>query len=87
MIITIDEKYYVERDERNYTLKEKTGKVDKNNNSVDKTHGYFSSLLSTMTYLKHLKVLSSASKMTIDKYIKEVKRVNDELNSILKGVE
>lgn len=87
MIITIDDTFYIDKDEYNYTLKESKHKKDKKGNDVFVTHGYFSTLDKAINRLKHIKVESSVSKASIYEYTNMIQKQHDELIKLLKDVD
>lgn len=87
MIININEKYFIEKDDYCYTLKEHTGKYDKKGKETPKIHGHFTNLSGL---LRHLSVLTTQEKLgevaNLTEYIVELKRQNDKLANLLKEV-
>lgn len=86
MTIIIDDKYLIEVDKWNYTLLERTGKFDKKENEVFKTHGYFQSVESALIHLAKIQVVSSNDKLKIAEYIRELKDTTQQLVNACKGV-
>lgn len=88
MIITIDETFYIEKDNyRNHTLREKTGRftTDKENNQIEvvKTHGYYSSVTLALEALTHLKIYRAHETVTLNKYIKLMRNERHALEKLL----
>lgn len=86
MTIIIDDRYLIEVDKWNYTLLERTGKLDKNENEVFKPHGHFGSVESALIHLAKIQVLSSNDKLTVAEYIRELKDTAEQLVNACKGV-
>ena len=86
MKIIIDDKYLIEVDERNYTVKEKYQAKDKEGNTIDayKSLKYYRSLDQALHCLNRLKLSSGDDTVTLDKYIRLYKESLDELIRVVK---
>ncbi len=86
MIIGIDKEYFIEKDDYSYTLKEKTGRFDKDKKEVNKTHGYFTNLEHALKKLRELKTVDKLGDFsTLSEYIKELRKQNQELINAVEG--
>lgn len=88
MIITINDKYFIDREPSCYTLKSHTGNYDKKGNEVTTTYGYYSDLkflIKTVVRLMAEDELGDAT--TLEEYLLALKRQNDEIANLLKGIE
>lgn len=81
MKVQIEGNYYLESDERQFVIKEYTGKVDEKGVELFKTHGYYTKLNSCLKRYLTLKIKeSTATNLTelreeikrIEKYIEQV---------------
>lgn len=84
MIIKIDEDFYIEKDDMNFTLKESKHKKDKRGKDVSVLHGHFSTLGRAIEYLTHLKVDTEDTVVTLGEYIQAIK---NERKSILEAID
>lgn len=86
MIINIDDKFYLEKDSRCFTIKKRTTKKDKNGKALSDEYGYFSSLENALNKLASIKtdeVLIEGA--TIREYISEVRKQKEILRGIVSG--
>lgn len=83
MKLVIDDRFYVDVDTHNYTLKEITGKNEKGEDTT-RTHGHFMQLTYLIDYMARLNVISDNDELTIVEYVKaleiEVKSLRRVLN-------
>lgn len=84
MIVNVNETYFIDIDDYNHTLKERTGNVDKKGNPVDKTLGYYSSIDKALTQLSRKIVQSSHDELDLSSYLKELRKTTDELISAVR---
>lgn len=80
MKVQIEENLFLESDERNFFIKELTGKQDKNGNDISKTHGYYSTVQQALNGLLQLKVKQSTA-VTLSELISEVKSIEGYIRS------
>lgn len=87
MIIKVDDTYYIEKDDYNYTLKESKHKTDNKGNDVFVTHGFFTTLDRALNRLVHIKADMKADKVSLGEYIEMIKNERYELEKLVKGVD
>lgn len=80
MKIQIEGNRWVESDERQFILKEYTGKKDKHGTQLYKTHGYFPSVKSALEHFVKLKVMDSTA-TTLSELLQEVRSIRAYLES------
>lgn len=87
MNIEIDGKFYLDKDDYCYTLKEHTGNFDKLNKEITKTYGYFTNLESALKKLKEIKTQESlGDTTTLADYIKELRNQHDDLIRVMEEI-
>ncbi|WP_137744571.1 hypothetical protein [Robertmurraya siralis] len=83
MKIHVEDKLYIESDERQFVLKEYTGKLDNKGNEIYKTLGYFSKINQALKHLVKLKVMKSEA-TNVKELIGDVERIERKIESLIK---
>jgi hypothetical protein len=83
MKIHIQDKVYVESDERQYTIKEYTGKTDKEGNETYKVHGYFGSLQQAVKKLIKMEIVQSEA-TNLKELLDDIGRIEEKINALIK---
>ena len=85
MIIKLDDKYYIEKDSRCYTLKELTGGTNKKGKPLTKDHGYYSSLENALNKFAIMRTeINLEDESTIKEYLKEFKKQKAEIRELIR---
>ena len=84
MKIRINDTYFIDVDERNYTLKEV--RVSQDGKPYEKAIGYFASVHQALERYNRNNLAQLAEELTIGEYIKRYKESLDELIEACKGV-
>lgn len=71
--------YYIDVMENNHTVLEKTGKEDKEGKEIVKTHGYYSSVGSSLSKISKLLAIKDESTISLEGYITKLKTIKSEL--------
>lgn len=89
MKIDIDSVFFVEKDDFCYTLKESTGRADKDGNEITKTHGYFKNLSSAMMKLRVIRASKSVTGEAIPLalYIEQLRKQTEDIKKFMQGLE
>lgn len=69
MKIHVNDKFFIDDDGRNYTIKERTGKVNKNDQEIVTTHRYCSTIENALKEISRLMVVTEEEEMTIGEYV------------------
>lgn len=83
MKVQVEDKIFIESDERQFILKQYSGKFDKNDNELFKPLGYFGSINQALKHLVKLNIMKSDAK-TIGELIKDVERIEKRINELIK---
>ena len=83
MKIHVEDKLYIESDERQFILKEYTGKLDKEGNELYKTIGYFGKVNQALKHLVKLEVMKSEA-TNVRELIEDVERIEVKIESLIK---
>jgi hypothetical protein len=83
MKIHVEDKIFIESDERQFILKEYTGKFDKDNNETYKTLGYFSKVNQALKHLIKLNVMKSEA-TNINELIKSIERIEKRIEELIR---
>lgn len=83
MKVQVEDKLYIESDDRQFVLKEYTGSFDKNGNETYKTFGYFGKVEQALKHLVKLNVMKSDA-ATIQELIQDVKRIENKIESLIR---
>lgn len=84
MKIRINDTYYIDVDERNYTLKEV--RVSKEGKPYEKSIGYYGSVSQALESYNRNNLAQAGEELTIAEYIRLYKEGLDELIEACKGV-
>lgn len=84
MKIRINDTYYIDVDERNYTLKEV--RVSENGKPYEKALGYFRSVHQALEFYNRHNLAQGEEELTIAEHIEKYKQGLDELIEACKGV-
>lgn len=84
MKIRINDTYYIDVDERNYTLKEV--RVSKEGKPYEKAIGYYGSMAQALEFYNRHSLAQGEEELTIAEYIEKYKQGLDELIEACKGV-
>jgi hypothetical protein len=79
MKVQVEDKLYIESDERQFILKQYTGKFDKNGSELFKPLGYFGTVNQALKHLVKLNIMKSNVK-TIGELIEEVERIEKKID-------
>lgn len=82
MKIHVEDKLYIESDERQYILKEYTGKFDDKNNELYKTLGYFGKVTQVLKHLVKLNIMKTEAE-NVRELIADVERIEKRIEDIL----
>lgn len=69
MKIRVNDRFFIEDDGRNYTVKEKTGKFNKDGQEIVTTHSYCSCLENALREIVRVSVLTKEDEMAIREYV------------------
>lgn len=83
MKVQVEDKLYIESDDRQFILKEYNGKQDKDGNELYKTLGYFSSVTQALRHLVKMNVMKSEA-ATVRELIEDVERIEKRINDLIK---
>ena len=84
MKITINETYYIDVDERNYTLKEK--RLSESGKPYERALCYFRSVFQALEFYNRHNLAQNEEKLTIAEYIEKYNKDLNELLEACKGV-
>lgn len=73
--------YEINIDANNFTVEENTGKLNKENESIYRNHGYYSSLLSAISKVISLKLHAIDESLTLKEYIHKYEQIKDEIKA------
>jgi hypothetical protein len=77
------EPYEIVMDGSNYSVEQKSDKINKEGDLITKNHGYFTSLHSALSKIISLKLISSKKSVTLKEFIAEYTSIKDDIkNSI-----
>lgn len=74
MKVHIEENIFLESDERNFLIREYTGKQDSNGKELYKTHGFYSTVQQALKALVQMKVKQSNA-VTLSELISDVEGI------------
>lgn len=83
MKVHIEKNIYLESDDRQFIIKEYTGKTDKNGTELFITHGYFSSIKSALKHLVKMKIKESTA-TTLKELIDDINKIHLYIESKIK---
>lgn len=77
--VIIDDDYFIRIDSYNHTLYERTDRVDRKGNPVNKSLGYYVNVAHAVKSLTEHIVLNRNNKLVLEDYIVALKRENDRI--------
>jgi hypothetical protein len=80
MNVQIEENLFLESDERNFVIREYTGKQDKKGNDLFKTHGFYSTVQQALNGLVQMKVKQSTA-VTLSELVLDIESIKEYINS------
>jgi hypothetical protein len=83
MKIHIENKIYIESDERQFIIKEYSGKFDKEGKETYKVIGYFTKLVQAVKHLVKLDVMKSDAS-TLKELVEDIDRIEKRIESLIK---
>jgi hypothetical protein len=83
MKIHVEDKLYIESDERQFILKESTGKFDEKGNELYKNLGYFGTVTQALKHLMKLNIMKSEAKK-ISELIVDIERIENKIETLLR---
>jgi hypothetical protein len=83
MKIHVEDKLYIESDERQFILKESTGKFDEKGNELYKNLGYFATVTQALKHLMKLNIMKSEAK-NVGELIEYIERIESKIEALLK---
>lgn len=86
MKIQINEDYFIEVDRYSHILHEDKHKKDKDNRDITVVHGHFNSVERALVFLARHLVRTGHLNLTLNEYLKELKKVTQELVDAVEGV-
>lgn len=75
MKIHIIDNYFIEVDDRNFTLKVDTGRLNKKGEPIVNDIGYYSTVDAAVNKVIQLKVLNENDELTLKEYIEKLREV------------
>lgn len=75
MKIHIIDNYFIEVDDRNFTLKNDTGRLNKRGEPIVNDIGYYSTVDAAVNKVIQLKVLNENDELTLKEYIEKLREV------------
>lgn len=82
MKVQIEDNLYIESDERQFVIKEYTGKTDKKGTPLFKTHGYYTKVEFALKKLLQMKVKESTA-TNLAELIQDIKRIERYIEQIM----
>jgi flagellar biosynthesis chaperone FliJ len=80
MKVQIENNLFLESDERNFILREYTGKTDDKGKELSKTHGYYGTVQQALKGLTRMKIKQSTA-LTLSELIVDVNRIDEYISS------
>jgi hypothetical protein len=81
--IQVEDKIFIESDERQFILKESTGKFDDKGNALYKNLGYFATVNQALKHFVKLNIMKSEAK-NVSELITDIERIENNIEHLLK---
>lgn len=82
MKVLIQDNLFIESDEKQYILKEYTGKFDKSEKEVVKIHGYFGRVSQALKHVVKLNIMKSEA-TTLQELVKDIEQIDEKIEQAL----